>query len=396
MNTSSENACVKIKCIEVTQPLGSFYLGSIPYKKLIELTYSDQRRLAGEKDFENYLGIQRPLNQSRVREIRKYVETEDACFPTAIILAVPGICASFDSEKSTLTLSPYTKVNTDDENENIELSEIAKILDGQHRIAGLKDANLTKDFEINVSIFVDMDIADQAYLFSTVNLAQTKVNKSLVYDLFDLAKTRSPQKSCHNIALVLDKEPSSPLFQMIKRLGVSTDGKFNESIAQATFVESLLKYISKDPLDDRNEYLKGNVPNSANGKDLKILIFRNLFINNKDIEITDIIWNYFEAIKKKWNVAWTTFKPGNILNRTNGFKALMRFLRPVYLKIGKTDNVPTTFDFFNIISTIDLKDEDFKSETYLPGASGEGLLFRTLMATSELDKDENEQTIKKM
>jgi hypothetical protein len=39
-----------------------------------------------------------------------------------------------------------------------------------------------------------------------------------VYDLTELAKTRSPHKTCHDVAVVLDNESSSPFYQRIKRL----------------------------------------------------------------------------------------------------------------------------------------------------------------------------------
>lgn len=93
-------------------------------------------------------------------------------------------------QNSELTLNSFESPS-EDEN-RIEYNEIASVLDGQHRIERLKASSSIEDFEINVSIFIDIDIADQAYIFSTVNLAQTKVNKSLVYDLFGLAKKRSP------------------------------------------------------------------------------------------------------------------------------------------------------------------------------------------------------------
>jgi DGQHR domain-containing protein len=109
-------------------------------------------------------------------------------------------------------------------------------------------------------VFVDVDIEDQAYLFSTVNLAQTKVNKSLVYDLFDLARGRSPQKTTHNIAVALDQNDSSPLHQRIKRLGSATRGRVAERITQATFVESLLPYISKNPMLDRDTFFAAGNP----------------------------------------------------------------------------------------------------------------------------------------
>jgi DGQHR domain-containing protein len=70
---------------------------------------------------------------------------------------------------------------------------VAKIIDGQHRIAGLEEYN-GPEFELNVTIFVDMDLEDQALLFATINLKQTRVSKSLAYDLFEFA-TKVPPTS---------------------------------------------------------------------------------------------------------------------------------------------------------------------------------------------------------
>ena len=69
---------------------------------------------------------------------------------------------------------------------------------------------------------------------------------SQAYDLYDLAKARSPQKVCHNIAVALDQNTKSPFYQRIKRLGVATEGRFNETLTQATFIESLMPYNPKD------------------------------------------------------------------------------------------------------------------------------------------------------
>ena len=77
-------------CLKVTQPIGDFYIASIPAKELVKITYFDVRRvLMEERDVERYLGVQRPLNPGRVKDISAYVQTSDACFPTGIIIAVP-------------------------------------------------------------------------------------------------------------------------------------------------------------------------------------------------------------------------------------------------------------------------------------------------------------------
>ena len=271
-----------------------------------------------------------------------------------------------------MTLSPY--VDNDDPDENVDYNQIAKVIDGQHRIEGLRNFG-DERFDINVSIFVDMDIADQAYLFSTVNLAQTRrFNRSLVFDLFELAKTRSPQKTCHDMAVTLDKIEDSPFYQKIKRLGVATEGRFNETITQATFVQAVMSYISKNPMQDRNLYLRKMVPELATSDELKKLIFRNMFIDEKDLEITDIIWNFFDAVKARWPKAWDFNGKGLMLNKTNGFRALMRFLRPAYLHLVNPGNVPKTQDFQTIFNKIDLKDDDFSTDMFQPGTSGESFI----------------------
>jgi DGQHR domain-containing protein len=368
--------------IKVTQPIGDFYIGSIKAKDLCEITKYDFRRLVIEEGVDSYLGIQRQVSPRRVRDIVKYVCTKDACFPTAVILAVPGICTTYNEDSKMLRLTSYT--SDPDRTTHINLEEIAIVLDGQHRIAGLKEGNYDGDFEINVSIFVEIDIADQAYLFSTVNLAQTKVNKSLVYDLFDLAKKRSPQKTCHNIAVALDREENSPFYKRIKRLGVATEGRFNETITQSTFVQSLIQYVSLDPVSDRDLYLRNKKPDLEANEKLQKTIFRNMFIEEKDLLLTDIIWNYFDAVKGKWPIAWDSSDNGIMLNKTNGFKAFMRFLRPCYLSITSPGNVPETAKFISILDKIDIKDDQFTTDEFKPGSSGEGKLFRMLIEKSGL------------
>lgn len=375
LNINIVEGKIEFPCIEVTQPIGTFYIASIPCKVLCEITYSDVRRIEGERKFESYLGIQRNLDQVRVKKIRDYVNTIDAAFPSGIILAIDGRCASYDRERNIMMLNAYSG-----DDEKIETKQIAKVLDGQHRIEGLR--GFEGEFQLNVSIFIDADIAQQAYLFSTVNLAQTKVNKSLVYDLFDLSNKRSPQKLCHTVAVTMNEIPESPLFERIKRLGSVTHGVYTETITQATFVSALMPYISKDENKDRDLYMRGKKPEKIDSRELQRLIFRNMMIDEKDNDIAVIIFNYFSAVRNRWPDAWDNLGQGNILNRTNGFKALMRLLRPAYLYLVAPGQVPTIEQFdsiFNKIST-----NDFSSDLYKPGSSGESLLYRTLESEASL------------
>jgi len=240
------------------------------------------------------------LNPARVRELDKYVRFYDATFPTAIIIAVDADAASFSETRREMTLC---NVIRDTRENSILFKQIARVLDGQHRIDGLSEYN-GPDFDLNVTVFVGIDIAQQAQIFATVNLEQTKVNKSLAYDLFELSASRSPQKTCHNVVVALDQDPSSPFHHMIKRLGTATEGRIGETLTQATFVEALLKLISFDPRQDRDVLLRGRSIPAANQAQLRDLPLRNLFIQDGDLLIAKVIWNYFEAVRRRWPLAW--------------------------------------------------------------------------------------------
>jgi len=365
-----------IKYLKVSQPLGEFYISSIPSRILVDITDFDVRRvLMTERDVERYLGIQRPLNDQRVKQISDYVRTADACFPTGVIIAIPARCVVINEEASSMTISNF--MDSDDETEVVNYKKIARVLDGQHRLAGLKDYDGV--FDINVSIFVDADIADQANIFSTVNLQQTKVNKSLAYDLYDLMQTRSPQKTCHNIAVTLDKEADSPLNKMIKRLGVSTPGRSNETLTQAAFVEPLLKMMSENPMKDRDSYLRHKKPDKISAEKLKKYPFQHLFVEERDYDITDIMWNYFTAVKTRWPNAWNSRDRGVILNRTNGYRALMRFLLYLFNTEYKPSLIPSIEQFRDIFKSIPFADTDFNIDNFPPGTSGESAMFNAFI-----------------
>lgn len=365
-----------VNALQVRQPLGEFFIASMPSKKLCEIANFDVRRMLKERDIETYLGIQRPLSQHRVDELQRYVRTVDACFPTAIILAVEGRSAVFDSSTNKLTLR--NDPNPEDGFDPIYYRNIAKVLDGQHRIAGLMEYP-KDDFQVNVSIFVDIDIEDQAYIFSTVNLAQTKVNRSLAYDLAELTKTPSPQKTCHNIAVALDQLATSPLHHRIKRLGTATPGRTIELLTQATFVESLMPFISSTPTLDRDILKRGLKLSPPSPAEIEKHPLRPFFVNHEDLKIADVIFRYFSAVQDRWPTAWNSDEKGVILNRTNGFRALMRALKPICNTLKPHKTLPSKDDFSELFKKVNIQDNEFTVDNFKPGTSGESLLYTKLV-----------------
>jgi DGQHR domain-containing protein len=213
-------------------------------------------------------------------------------------------------------------------------------------------------------------------------LSQTKVNHSLVYDLFSYDKTRSPEKTAHEIAVALDKTPNSPFLEKIKRLGVATEGRFGETLSQATFVRGILPYISDDVVFDRDYARRGHKLPVPPIEVSKKLIFRPFFVKNEDIKIATVVLNYFSAVEAKWKEAWNWSGSGRILNKTTGFDALSRFLHPAYLHINLPGGVPTKDQFFLIFERVRLTDDDFTTDRFKPGSSGTGALFQALKEQS--------------
>lgn len=387
---------LEIKVLKVKQPKGEFFTGILSAKNLVDISFSDVRRIEDEqRDVEKYLGIQRPLDKSRVAKIKQYIQSPDASFPTGIVLSIDPNCAEYDNEKSILTIKEYI---ADFDEDKISFNKIAKVLDGQHRIAafmndqGNYDFTLdVEEFEFNVIIFIGLDIDEQANIFATINLAQTKVNKSLVYDLEGLSRTRSPFRTAHKIAVALDfADESSPLYKRIKRLGVKTKNRDNsEPLTQAVFVEALIKLISQDAFSDRTVLMKGKKLKKESLETLQKFPFRNLFIEEKDNDIALILYNYFKSIEKCWPNSWNNLTTiGNILPKSNAFKAFMRFLKPLYLKIvgNNIGRIVSTDEFYNHFKEYNITDNDFTSGNFVPGSGGESSFYKIL--TKEIDISE--------
>ncbi|HEX8470097.1 MAG TPA: DGQHR domain-containing protein [Brevundimonas sp.] len=362
-----------IPALKVSQPIGESFIASIPFKTLIRMSRFDVRRIMQvERPFETYLGIQRPVDPKRREQLQAYVNFKDANFPGAVIIAIDTDYAKFDEEHKTLEVRNW---RDGEENPSVNLGDVARVIDGQHRIAGLENYR-GEQFDIPVTIFVGADLSDQAYIFSTVNLEQTKVNKSLSYDLFALAKTRSPQKTAHNIAVALDRDPNSPFYQKIKRLGFAQRTGGTETLTQATFVEMLMSTISTNPKVDRDLLLKGKALDRVRSDRPGQLVFRNLFIDEKDLVIAENVNNYFLAVSERWSTAWWAAGTGIILGRTNGFRALMRFLPMAYRYSLTSGEVVSKNAFALLFEKIRVDDIYFNSERFSPGSGGESSLLQ--------------------
>src|SRR5690606_22086293 len=156
-----------IPALSVRQPVGDMYIASVDSRVVTRITDFDVRRIEREaRDIETYLGIQRPLNAIRAAEIGQYVNFEDASFPSSIILSFESDYAEYDKDAKELVIRNYRE---GDGALTRMMRDIARVLDGQHRIEGLKNLEPQRSFDVIVTAFIGADISDQAYIFATVN-----------------------------------------------------------------------------------------------------------------------------------------------------------------------------------------------------------------------------------
>lgn len=373
-----------IEVLKISQPIGEFYIGSIDSQTLLNITKTDVRRFTHEGDPGEIDGIQRELSKPRLKELREYVNLDYATFPTSVILAIDHRCVELDKSDECNNLF-YLKVKSYDGGENeddcpIPIEGAALVIDGQHRLAGLENIDPTKEpFQVNVSIFVGADIADQAEIFSRVNLAQTKVNKSLAYDLFTYAREKSPYKVAHDIVLALNNDVGGPFHHRIKRLGVNTPGIEGEMLAQATVVNGLLRHLPPHQERERSKSLLQLSWKREEKESWRQRIFVDFYREDEFVNIFLNVSNYFEAVRNKWPAAWNNPQEGQILARTTGYNALIRFLKDVFLELAYDQpRIVKKSEFADVFDKINIDETSLNKEIYIPGSTGQGLLYRHL------------------
>ncbi len=350
---------LEIPVMEVSQPLGIFYVGVMEARDLRRIAAADTRRQV-DREVETFSGIQRELNKKRRDEIQQYISSFDAAFPNSFIISV----RDEDVIAQTATMLKLR-----------DHERAASIIDGQHRLAGFTELN-DDGFQLIVAIFVELPIEDQAMLFATINLKQTKVNPSLVYDLFEETKLRSPQKTCHNISKALNTDKDSPLYHRIKPLGKKMDD-YTGLLTQATVVKNLLPLVCVAPDKVRDQVKKKKVPLQVEDPENKDCIFWTYFVEEKDWAILKILTNYFGAVADAFPKDWAV-DSNSPLARTIGFQALMRLL-PELCNEGlakRTLNRPFFDSLFSKAKSL----SPFTFDDYPAGGIGEKLIYDKLRA----------------
>lgn len=373
-----------IHCIPITQPIGTFFVARVSAQTLLKRTVIERRGLTDDEK----KNVQRRLNVERTADIASYARRDNATFPTSVIVAANSDFLHYDSNRSSLIMGREveSELITDTDSKYVGLEEedsIGLIIDGQHRIEGLRRAaksygdQILDRFEIPVVFMFDMSLEDMAEVFRTINSKQRPVDPSLIIDLFGLSRQRSPRRTCHTLAIGFNEEDGSPLKDGLKMLG-KRENK-SEFLSQGSFAKYILPLISKDPDEDELRLMQH----------LELIPDRNaplreFFIGEEDDLLAKILWNFLSAAKTVFEKEWVKEPDKHLLRKTVGFSALIKVFKSIYPGMYASEDVsePAFQSFFEKVKA-NIEESPFSVGKYGSSEGEAGRMARAILLANE-------------
>jgi DGQHR domain-containing protein len=282
--TSSPVQKIKHRVIRVTQRALTFYLLKMRANDVVTISYVAARGATDEAG-----AVQRILNPRRISSIREYT-LKVGSYPSSIILNWVNTRHELAQDKEQIAI-PL-----------VERS--AQIIDGQHRVAGIREAinenSSIGDLEIPVALYKHLGTKECADIFLSINTEQKPVQKSLVYDLYGLASeyiVDFEANRAKDIATTLNEEDDSPYFGLIKFPGPA---RKRGGIALSTVVSAIKPLVAE----------KG--------------VFEQTGLTGLENQ-TKVILNYFKTLRDIYRDKWDN--KDNAFIYAAGFAGAIDFLK---------------------------------------------------------------------
>lgn len=378
----------EFSALRVCQPFADYYACVIPSEILKDVSFS----LKAENVDGVVQGVQRLINNKRLHEISRFIDGESAAFPNSIILGANFLKTGRYAEENDRCI---VESNGNNDIYTIKIpkhSEVLSIIDGQHRLYAFDHADSQMD--LLCAIYIDLAMPYQAFLFSTINYNQGKVDKSLAYQLFgyELENEEPINWPPETLAVYLVRlfNSEQPLLSRIKYRTADEANKKNTTaswrVSTASIVEAILSLISKNPKDDR--YLMNSKryagENTIYGrgilKDDAEYPLRKLYIQGNDKAIQEVLSLALDATDK---IFWQDLDDNNFLKKTVGIACIFKFLRKVLLKHGVSRQVIND-NFTNYLNTIRQKEDFSDSNLYPSSTKGMNEAYKRMLTLTGL------------
>ena len=154
-------------------------------------TFTTISRIARDSD-QRVCGYQRPEVLSHISGIRSYLESPNPMIPNAIVVAFDSRVKFAPSEDKTNSLDHgrHGMLVIPSESLTKDSSKPGWIVDGQQRVAAIREANISR-FPIYVVCFITDDVREQREQFILVNSTKP-LPKGLIYELLPTTDAQLP------------------------------------------------------------------------------------------------------------------------------------------------------------------------------------------------------------
>jgi DNA sulfur modification protein DndB len=326
---TSKNAVVV-----VSQNRREFFLTKLTAKDLVQISYASVRN----KDTE-VGAVQRLLNPRRIDSLKDFT-IKGGDYPNCIILNWVDRKNKLRIQKGTLSVPISDRV--------------AQIIDGQHRVEGIRAAIKAKPklgtLEVPVAFYENLSTQQCADIFLSINTEQKPVQKSLVFDLYDVASAHIVDPAAvraRDIATRLNESDSSP-FNSLIRLPNTTPTPSSSRGKKATSVGVDLSTVvtSLKPLVEE----KG--------------IFEQVGVSELEMQASALL-NFFEVLKEWYGGVWTD--KDNVFLSAAGFSGAIDFFKNKLVFYCKSKG---SFETTTIRRAMEFDPESFILRSHLKGLQG--------------------------
>jgi DGQHR domain-containing protein len=319
----------------------------MPASVLAAISYVAVRGKSAEEG-----AVQRILNPKRISNIRDFA-LKVGVFPGSVIL--------------NWTVADQIKKASGGKSVTISIaSKYAQIIDGQHRVEGLRAA-ISEDesignMEIPVAIYQNLTSKECADIFLSINTEQKPVPRSLVFDLYGLASDSIidlPAERARDICVFLNESEDSAYYKNIKFPG---DKIRKGGIALSTAVTAI-----KPLVEDKG-------------------VFEQIGVKELEVQ-KQIINNFFRALKKLYgDKAW--HERANAFQYASGFVGAVDFLTNRFLTFCMQHSKNFQVEF--IAASIDLGRDNLITQDEVAGLGGKEarrFVFERLVSAMNVDDD---------
>jgi DGQHR domain-containing protein len=328
--------------IEVNQNNRKILLTYFPAGLLTSISYASVRGQSMEEG-----AVQRLLNPRRITSIKNFT-LEGGDYPGSIILNWINQENPLNKSNKTITFRP--------------VANSAQIIDGQHRLAGIRAAISEREdiekLQLPVAIYEYLNTRECADIFLSINTEQKTVPRSLVFDLYGVASEPVIDPAAvraRDIATFLNEASESPYSGQIKFPGSPIR---KGGIALSTVVTAIKPIVEE----------KGSF------EQVGIYEFESQKL---------IILNFFVALMQKYEKEWDS--KSNAFQYASGFAAGMEFLQ---LKLLPYCNHKSSFTVDTIKDVINLTRSNLIYQAEVKGMGGKDAqkqIYQRLVDAFSLD-----------